>query len=85
MSSFAATLIGLVGSAIFIAAFAYANIARVMDKRLFNVMNLIGSILLLISLSVDFNLPAMVLESAWGVIALTGLIAAMRRRPEVQP
>lgn len=85
MSSVAATAVGLIGSAIFIAAFAYANIARMMDKRLFNAMNLLGSILLLISLSVDFNLPAMVLESAWGVIALVGLVAAIRGRRMAQP
>jgi hypothetical protein len=85
MSSLTATIIGLIGSAIFIASFAYANVARVMDKRLFNAMNLLGAILLLISLSVDFNLPAMVLESVWGVIALIGLIAAIRghRTPQL--
>ncbi|PXA83102.1 hypothetical protein DMC47_44515 [Nostoc sp. 3335mG] len=78
MSHIVATFIGLIGSATFIAAFAYANISKAMDKRLFNAMNLIGAILLLISLSVDFNLPSVVLESVWGIIALIGLIAAMR-------
>jgi hypothetical protein len=78
MSHFAATIIGLIGSATFIIAFAYANIAKAMDKRLFNAMNLVGAILLLISLSVDFNLPSVVLESVWGIIALIGLIAALR-------
>ncbi|HEY0316037.1 MAG TPA: hypothetical protein VGC28_07210 [Sphingomonas sp.] len=78
MSHVTATIIGLIGSAIFVAAFAYANVSRAMDKRLFNAMNLVGAILLLISLSVDFNLPAAVLESMWGIIALIGLIAAIR-------
>ena len=56
-----------------------------MDKRLFNAMNLVGAILLLISLSVDFNLPSVVLESVWGIIALIGLIAALRghRTPQL--
>jgi hypothetical protein len=85
MSHLAATIIGLIGSATFIAAFAYANVAKAMDKRLFNAMNLVGAILLLTSLSVDFNLPAVILESAWGVIALIGLIAAIRgnRTPQL--
>lgn len=78
MSHLVATIIGLIGSAAFITAFAYANVARAMDKRLFNAMNLVGAILLLISLSVDFNLPSVVLESVWGIIALIGLIAAIR-------
>ena len=85
MSHLVATIIGLIGSATFIAAFAYANVSPAMDKRLFNAMNLIGAILLLISLSVDFNLPAVILESAWGIIALIGLIAALRgnRTPQL--
>jgi len=85
MSHLVATIIGLIGSATFIAAFAYANVSPAMDKRLFNAMNLIGAILLLISLSVDFNLPAVILESAWGLIALIGLIIAIRshRTPQL--
>jgi hypothetical protein len=85
MTHVTATIIGLIGSAIFVAAFAYANVSRAMDKRLFNAMNLVGAILLLISLSVDFNLPAAVLESVWGIIALIGLIAAIRgnRTPQL--
>ena len=78
MSHLAATIVGLIGSATFIAAFAYANVSKAMDKRLFNALNLIGAILLLISLSVDFNLPAAILECAWGLIALISLIAAIR-------
>jgi hypothetical protein len=49
---------------------------------LFNALNLIGAVLLLISLSVNFNLAAVVLEVAWGIIALVGLIRALRKQPE---
>ena len=75
-----ANLIGLIGSAIFIAAFAYANAAKRLNKLWFNAANLIGALLLLWSLSVHFNLAAFVLEAAWGLIALAGLIAALRAR-----
>ena len=75
-----ANLIGLIGSAIFIAAFAYANAAKQLNKLWFNAANLIGALLLLWSLSVHFNLAAFVLEAAWGLIALGGLIAALRAR-----
>ena len=75
-----ANLIGLIGSAIFIAAFAYANAAKRLNKLWFNAANLIGALLLLWSLSVHFNLAAFVLEAAWGLIALGGLIAALRAR-----
>ncbi|WP_419826238.1 CBU_0592 family membrane protein [Sphingomonas sp.] len=85
MSGFAADIVGLVGSALFIAGFAYANIVPDLDKRCFNAVNLVGSILLLVSLSVHFNLAAMVLESAWGLIALAGLVAALRRPAAGRP
>ncbi|HEX7710574.1 MAG TPA: hypothetical protein VF418_06510 [Sphingomonadaceae bacterium] len=81
MSGTLADAIGLIGSALFIAAFAYANVAKSLNKLLFNLANLIGAILLLISLSVNFNLAAFVLEAAWGVIALIGLVGALRQRP----
>ena len=80
MTSQMADIIGLIGSAIFIAAFAYANMASQMNKLLFNALNLVGAVLLLSSLWVNFNLAAFVLEVCWGLIALAGLIAALVKR-----
>ena len=80
ISSFTADVIGLTGSALFIGAFAYANLAKRLDKLAFNLANLVGSILLLISLAVNFNLAAFVLETAWGLIAAAGLVMAIRAR-----
>lgn len=77
---FLADVIGLAGSALFIAAFAYANVVKALDKVLFNLANLVGAVLLLISLSVSFNLAAFVLEAAWGAIAAIGLVMAIRTR-----
>ena len=75
-----ANIVGLVGSAIFLAAFAYANVAATFSKVWFNAANLAGALLLLASLSVHFNLAAFALEAAWAVIALIGLIAALRQQ-----
>lgn len=72
--------IGLLGSAMFIIGFAYANVAKAMDKVVFNLLNIVGAVLLLISLSVHFNLAAVVLEAVWACIALAGLVAELRRR-----
>lgn len=80
MTPLLADIVGLCGSVIFIAAFAYANLSAAMDKVLFNALNLVGAILLLISLSVNFNLAAFVLESAWACIALAGLVTALNAR-----
>lgn len=75
-----ANIVGLIGSAIFIAAFAYANAAATLDKVWFNIANLIGAVLLLASLWVHFNLAAFVLEAAWSAIAGWGLVKALRDR-----
>lgn len=75
-----ANIVGLLGSVLFIGAFAYANQARQLDKLLFNGVNLIGAVLLLTSLAVHFNLAAFVLEVAWAVIALLGLVKAIIAR-----
>lgn len=80
MSPLLADIIGLAGSALFIAAFTYANLAPALDKVWFNLANLLGSVLLLVSLSVHFNLAAFVLETAWGVVAAGGLVLALRAR-----
>lgn len=80
MSGTLADAIGICGSILFIGAFLYANRAAVLNKLLFNALNLVGAILLLISLSVHFNLAAVVLEGAWAAIALAGLVSALRVR-----
>ena len=80
MTPLIADIIGLCGSVIFIGAFGYANVSPLMDKALFNALNLIGAVLLLISLSVHFNLAAVVLEVAWACIALVGLVTALNTR-----
>ena len=80
MNANLADAIGICGSVLFIGAFLYANRAKEMDKLLFNAVNLVGAILLLISLSVHFNLAAVLLEAAWAMIALAGLVSAWRAR-----
>ena len=74
----AADVIGLVGGVLIIIAFADANAAETFDKLRFNAMNLIGAVLLITSLWVHFNLASMLLEVAWAVIALWGLVIAWR-------
>ena len=80
-----ANVVGLLGSFLFIVAFAYANQAQQLNKLLFNAVNLIGAVLLLASLAVHFNLAAFVLEVAWAAIALLGLIKAMIARRKTAP
>lgn len=84
LSSFAADLVGFAGSFFIVAAFAYSNLTTQMNALWFNVANFIGAALLTISLTVNFNLPTMVLEIVWMAIALFGMTKAlMKRRAEI--
>lgn len=49
------------------------------DQLAFPVINLIGAVLLAISLSVNFNLASMVIEVFWIAISLFGIARALRR------
>ncbi|WEK47288.1 MAG: hypothetical protein P0Y56_03115 [Candidatus Andeanibacterium colombiense] len=80
ISPLLADIIGLTGTVLFVGAFAYANAAKELNKLLFNAVNLIGAVLLLTSLSVNFNLAAFVMETAWGIIAFFGLVSALMKR-----
>lgn len=81
MSSFDAA--GLVGVALMLGAYAAAQL-RWLDpvKPASLVMNLTGAGLVMVSLTQKFNLAAFVMEAAWAVVALFGLLrlAFTRRR-----
>ncbi|MDT7535673.1 hypothetical protein OVY48_19920 [Sphingobium sp. SA2] len=75
-----ANIIGLAGSAMMVVAYAYSNIAKQMNFVFFNLLNLMGSLLLIWSLTVHFNLASMALEIVWTLIALLGIVKAMKRK-----
>lgn len=77
MSLAVANLVGLVGSALMVVGYAYSNLSRAMNYVWFNALNLVGSVLLILSLSVAFNLASMLLEIVWGLIAALGLLKAL--------
>ncbi|MFN3452126.1 MAG: CBU_0592 family membrane protein [Sphingorhabdus sp.] len=80
ISPFAADLIGFAGSFFIVAAFAYSNLTTQMNALWFNVANFVGAALLTVSLTVNFNLPTMVLEVVWMAIALFGIAKALMAR-----
>jgi len=82
LSPFAADLIGFAGSFFIVAAFAYSNLTSEMNALWFNVSNLLGAALLTVSLTVNYNLPTMVLEIVWMAIALFGIFKALRARKQ---
>lgn len=74
-----ASIIGLIGSGLMIIAYAYSNMAKALNFTLFNLLNLIGALLLLYSLTVHFNVASFALEVVWALIALIGLAKALRK------
>lgn len=74
-----ANIVGLIGSGLMVIAYAYSNMAKVLNFTLFNLLNLIGSLLLLYSLTVHFNMASLALEVVWAIIALVGLAKALRK------
>ena len=79
MSFGLANVIGLIGSGLMIAAYAYSNMTKALNFILFNLLNLVGALLLIASLTVHFNMASMILEVVWALIALIGLAKAMRK------
>ncbi|MEQ1689192.1 MAG: hypothetical protein ABL874_11530 [Sphingopyxis sp.] len=80
ISSSTANIIGIIGSIFIVVGFAYANMAKAMNALLFNGLNLVGAILLAISLLVNVNLPALMLEVVWAAIATLGIGKALWQR-----
>lgn len=66
---------GLVGVVMILAAYAAATLGRLDSKQpLSLIANFAGASLILLSLSRAFNLSAVVMEAAWALVALVGLV-----------
>lgn len=73
---------GVTGVLMMLTAYALAQLGRMRVDRLPSLlMNLIGSLLVLLSLLFKFNLSAFLMEAAWALVALFGLAKlALRKR-----
>ena len=76
---------GLIGVATILAGYAVATMGRLDPRGAPSLaVNFVGASLILLSLTQRFNLSAAIVEAAWALIALIGLvrraIAALRRR-----
>jgi hypothetical protein len=72
---------GLVGVGLTLVAYAAAQL-KTLDPTgpIALLMNLVGSCLILASLTRAFNLSAVIVEAAWALIALFGLVRALAAR-----
>lgn len=75
-----ADIAGFIGALTILAGYAYQTLRNAAPDLASTCMNLIGASLLALSLSVNFNLPALLLELAWAAIALVGLVRLLGAR-----
>ncbi len=68
-------LIGVVGVLLILIAYAGAQLGR-LEPRLAPalLLNLVGACLILVSLAFRFNLAAFLMEAAWALVAIYGLV-----------
>jgi uncharacterized membrane protein len=73
---------GVFGVVLILTAYAGATAGKLDPKQWpALVLNLAGALLILWSLTVDFNLSAALMESAWALVAIAGLVRlALSRR-----
>ena len=76
--------IGLLGTLLVVLAYVLLQLERIHPKSLgYNVINLLGAVLLLISLCFNFNLASFVIELFWIAASLIGLWKYWRRTATV--
>lgn len=77
--------IGLLGTVMVVLAYSLLQLERTDPKGLtYNVINLVGAILLLLSLCFNFNLASFVIEVFWIGASMIGLYRYWRRRRVVE-
>lgn len=74
-------LAGVAGVVLILAAYAGATTGRLDPERATAlILNLVGASLILLSLAYDFNLSAVLMEGAWALVALIGLVRLAAKR-----
>lgn len=79
-----ATLVGFAGMIMIVSAYGYLTAKDAPNPFILHGTNLVGAVLLAISLLVHTNLPSLVLEAIWISVAVWGLTKAImaRRQPK---
>ncbi len=74
-------LLGMVGVFLILAAYLLLQLERLSATRPpYLIANGLGAFLILISLLTEFNLSAFVIEAAWLLISVYGLMRCLKRR-----
>lgn len=74
-------VIGMIGVAIILSTYFMLQIGRLKSDTLrYSVLNACGSSMILFSLFFEWNLPSVIIETAWVIISLMGVVRYFIRR-----
>lgn len=73
--------IGLMGVTLIVSCYFLIQIGKINAVQpIYSILNMIGSILIIISLYSNFNLPSFIIEAFWILISIVGLIRALKHK-----
>jgi hypothetical protein len=80
MSTYVFDTIGMVGVFMILAVYSLVQLDKMDVKGLYySVVNALGAVFILISLTVTFNMASFIIEIAWLMISLFGIFQAFKR------
>lgn len=83
--SLAADIIGMAGTFLVVLAFFLIQLEKIDPKGIqYNLYNLIGAILLLVSLCINFNLASFVIEIFWISASIVGIYKYYWRKRQLK-
>jgi hypothetical protein len=86
VTGFIFNTIGTIGVAVMLGTYFMLQTGRFQPEQLrYSLGNLIGAGMILISLFHDFNLPSMIVEGAWVLISLVGIVRWWLNRKKSSP
>lgn len=76
-----ANIVGMIGMGMVVCAYIFLQLEKLDPKGLsYNLINLVGALLLLLSLTIHVNLASIVIELFWIAASIFGVVQYYRRR-----
>lgn len=73
--------VGTAGAAIILVSYFLLQMQRLSSRALsYSLLNGLGALLILVSLSIEFNLSAFVVEAFWLLISIIGIVRSLTGR-----
>lgn len=77
-------LVGMAGVIVIITAYLLLQLDKLASSALsYSLLNALGALLVIISLFINFNLAAFVVESFWFLISVLGAVRRLASKPSV--